>query len=382
MLSSFALQQDIRRRILNVQSIMRARGIGVLLLPAQGAPGMMGVARYLTNLHLWAGAAWVVVGCEESEAALVLESSYEAEWNRQAAATSWVECPKSDALGRALEIVSDLSQNNKKIGVVHPENHWKYSAWQRVQNELAVGEREVVDFSVEFDNLRSVKSSFEIEEIYRTGCVLTEAMERFSHIARPGVRCWEAAAAAEQVVKSEGGFQGRTKFSFNLSPETIPTPLDRRFSEDDIFVFEMVYPGPYGYWYEMSLLFSFKDLPQKQERQLRVHEKVIMSCAAAMKAGTKIGSMHAVASQMWQEEGFEVIGAHTPNCHSIGLDGNDGPSSWSSPDAILKPNMVLSFHPSTLLKGNRAYLLSDNFLVTPEGSLPLSPRQWYYRKIE
>jgi len=382
MLNRFALQQDIRRRIRNVQSIMKAHGADVLLLSARGAPGQMGVARYFTNLQLWAGAAWVVLGSEEAEPALVLESSYEAEWNRQAAATAWVECPEADALGRAIEIVRDQSCSDKKIGVVQPEKTWKYGDWTRFQNELAGGGRKTVELGKEIDALRSVKSSFEIEEIYRTGCVLTEAMERFSATARPGVRCWEAAATAEQIIKSQGGYQGRTKFSFNLRPETIPTPLDRRFSEDDIFVFEIVYPGPYGYWYEMSLLFSFKNLPEEQEQQLRAHEKVIQICSTAMKSGTKIGSMHAIASQVWREEGFEVIGAHTPNCHSIGLDGIDGPSSWATPDVVLKPNMVLSFHPSTLLKGERAYLLSDNYLVTPQGCVPLSPRQWFYRKIE
>ena len=381
MLSSSALKQDIRRRIGKVQSIMKDRGIGALLLPARGAPGMMGVARYFTNLQLWAGKAWAIVGSGESEAALVLESSYEAEWNRQAAATSWIECPEADALGKAIEIAGDLSRNDKKIGLVHPKKNWIYGDWMRLQSELIEGERDVVDLSSETDELRSVKSSFEVEEIYRTGCVLTAAMERFSEAASPGVRCWEAAAAAEQVIQSRGGLQGRAKFSFNSRPETIPAPLDKRFSEDDIFVFEMVYPGPYGYWCEMSLLFSFKDLPEEQERQLRAHEKVIQACSSAMKTGARIGRMHAVAAEMWREQGYEVIGSHTPNCHSIGLDGNDGPSSLTSPDAVLKSNMVLSFHPSTLLKGERAYLLSDNFLVTPEGSLPLSPRQWNYRKI-
>ncbi len=51
--------------------------------------------------------------------------------------------------------------------------------------------------------------------------------------------------------------------------------------------------------------------------------------------------MHDIASKTWKEEGFEVIGKHTPNCHSIGLDDEDGPSSWFTPDEILEPNMVL-----------------------------------------
>jgi Xaa-Pro aminopeptidase len=254
--------------------------------------------------------------------------------------------------------------------------------WTRVQKELLVDGREAIDVTTDINKMRSIKSNFEIEEIYRTGRLLCEGLERFGEVARPGVRCWDAAAAAEHVLRSRGCFWGRSKYSLDLRPQTIPTPLDKRFTEDDIILFELVYTGPLGYWHEMTALFSFKPLPEDVQNQLEAQEKVIQACSNAMKAGARIGDMHDIASEVWKQEGFKVIGKHTPNCHSIGLDDEDGPSSWFTPDEILEPNMVLSFHPSTLLEGNRAFLISDNFLVTSEGAVQLSPREWVYRKIE
>ncbi len=35
--------------------------------------------------------------------------------------------------------------------------------------------------------------------------------------------------------------------------------------------------------------------------------------------------------------------------------------------------MVLSYHPGSVLENNRGFLISDNFLVTPEGAVRLSP---------
>jgi Xaa-Pro aminopeptidase len=35
--------------------------------------------------------------------------------------------------------------------------------------------------------------------------------------------------------------------------------------------------------------------------------------------------------------------------------------------------MVLSFHPGTVLENSKGLLISDNFLVTPEGGVRLSP---------
>lgn len=382
MLRPFALKMDIQRRVENAQAMMRESGLGALFIPAQGAPGMMGLARYFTNLQLWAGSAWVVIGAEHPEPALVQSSSYGVEWNKQEATTAWVECPSPDPLGRAIEICKDFTDKDKTVGIAQLNKTWKVGEWTRVQEELLVDGRDAIDVTRELNGMRSIKSNFEIEEIYRTGTLLSQGLERFAEVARPGVRCWDAAAAAEEVLRSRGCFWGRSKYSLDLRPQTIPTPVDRRFSEEDIFVFELVYTGALGYWHEMTAVFSFHQLPGEIQKQLEAQEKVIQACAVAMTAGARIGSMHDVASKVWQEQGFEVIGRHTPNCHSIGLDDEDGPSSWFTPDEILEANMVLSFHPSTLLKGNRGFLISDNFLVTQRGAVPLSPREWIYRKIE
>ena len=74
-----------------------------------------------------------------------------------------------------------------------------------------------------------------------------------------------------------------------------------------------------------------------------------------------------------RDRGFPVDGKHTPDCHSTGLDGSDGPNSLGAPDFVLKPNMVLSYHPGTVLENDRGFLISDNFLVTSEGAFRLSP---------
>ncbi len=288
MLRKFALEQDIQRRIKNTQAIMKENGIGALFIPAQGAPGMMGVAKYFTNLQLWARAAWVVLGSEHHEPALIQTSSYGTDWNKQEATTSWVENPSPDALGRAIEICKEFTKKDKKIGIVNLNTNWKVGDWTRIQDDLLVDGRETINVTKNINKLRSIKSNFEIEEIYRTGRLHCAGLERFGEVARPSGRCWDAAAAAEEVLRSQGCFWGRSKFSFDLGPHTIPTVLDRRFNEDDIILFELVFTGPLGYWAEMTALFSFKPLPNDVKNQLEAQEKVIQACSVAMKAGARI----------------------------------------------------------------------------------------------
>jgi Xaa-Pro aminopeptidase len=380
MLRRFALEQDVARRIEKLQALMDEKELGAVFIPARGAPGMMGMAKYYTNLVLWAGPAWVVVGAEHPEPALLQWSSYGADWNRQEATTSWVENPDPDAFGRAIEIAQEFTASRKRVGVEHVAANWTVGDWERIHKEMP--DCEFVDITKELDALRSIKSHFEIEENFNTGRIFTEGFLRFAEVARPGVRAWDAASAAEEVLKAEGCFWGRSKYSLDLRPQTIPTPLDRRFTKDDIILFELVYTGPLGYWDEMTALYSFKELPQEIKDQVAAHERVIEAAARAARPGVPIGTIDEVCRQTWRDMDFPVIGKHTPNCHSIGLDESDGPSSWFTPEEELKSNMILSFHPSTLLEGNRAFLISDNFLVTNEGAVRLSPKDWIYKLIE
>ena len=91
------------------------------------------------------------------------------------------------------------------------------------------------------------------------------------------------------------------------------------------------------------------------------------------KTGNTLGMIADANDEAIRSLGFEVVGKHTPDCHSTGLDGSDGPSDQAAPDFELKTNMTLSFHPGSITPNNRGFLISDNFLVTPEGGVRLSP---------
>ena len=380
MLRRFALEQDVARRIEKFQTLMNEKDLGAVFVVAGGGPGMLGMAKYLTNLVMWAGRAYVVLGAEHPEPALIQWSSYGATWNRQEATTSWVENPDPDAYGRAIEIAKELAGSKKRIGVEHVAQNWTVGEWDRIRKELP--DYEFVDITKEVDAIRSIKSHFEIEHFYDMGRLMTEAFLLFEEVAQPGVRAWEAAAVSEEVLKAAGCYWGRQKYSFDLRPYTIPTPLEQRFSEDDIFIFELVYNSPLGYWCEMTSLYSFKPLPPEIKAQVDAQDKVIEACARAARPGVPIGEIAQVSNQTFKDLGFPVIGQHTPHCHSIGLDESDGPSSWFTPEEKLQSNMVLSFHPSTLLEGDRAFLISDNYLVTLEGAVRLSPKSWTDKLLE
>ena len=78
------------------------------------------------------------------------------------------------------------------------------------------------------------------------------------------------------------------------------------------------------------------------------------------KAGNTFRDISDANDKALSDRGFPVAGKHTPDCHSTGLDGSDGPNSLGAPDFVLQPNMVLSYHPGTVLENDRGFLISDN----------------------
>ena len=83
-----ALVADTPRRIGALQQIMRAQGVGAAPFAATAGPGLFGVAKYFSNLVLWYGRAYVVVGARHPEPAIVHWSGFQSRWNRQEATTA------------------------------------------------------------------------------------------------------------------------------------------------------------------------------------------------------------------------------------------------------------------------------------------------------
>ena len=372
MLNHEGLKRDVQERVKRVQAMMREQDVDALIIIGGGAPGAMGGIRYLTNAHLWGGAGYVVLGVDDPDPWLEVWSSYQGVWSRNETTTdpSRVESP-GDVVARSAELAKGYAARNKRVGMVNMDKLLSIGVHRQFTKEL--DGFELVEVTNAFNAIRQIKTPFELEALQQGGAILDASLDVFRDHAHVGARYWDVCAATEAYVKSFGSFWGRTKLSLDITPYTVPTPKDLRMKEDDIINFEIVYESPWGYWLEMTTVFAFRDLPQDIDALLKGYLAAVDASSAAAKTGNTFGMVSQANDDVLRGLGFPVMGKHTPDCHSTGLDGSDGPSSAASPDFVMKSNMVLSFHPGTVLEGDRGFLISDNFLVTPEGAVRLSP---------
>lgn len=373
MLTHNGLKRDVMRRIERIQSMLKEKSLAALIIVGQAAPGGLGAMRYISNAHLWGGAGYAVLGADDPDPWLLIWSSYQAVWSRNETTTlpERVESPDADIIGRTAELAKGYATTSKRIGIVNMSKLLPVGDHKKLV--AALDGYELVEVTGAYNAIRQIKTPFEIEAGFQNGAILDASMDVFQQAAHVGARYWEVCAEVEAFVKAQGAFWGRTKVSLDLTPFTVPTAKDQCMTEDDIINFEIVYESPWGYWLEMTTVFSFKELPSDVKAMLDGYLLAVEQSSAIAKAGATFAMISDTNDKTLRDLGFPVVGKHTPDCHSTGLDGSDGPSSEGEPNFVLKPNMMLSYHPGTVLENNRGFLVSDNFLVTPEGAVRLSP---------
>jgi len=383
MLTHEGLKRDVARRIERIQAMMKDKDLDALIIIGQAAPGSLGAIRYITNAHLWGGAAYAILGANDPYPWLQVWSSYQAVWSRNETVSlpERVESP-DDLTARSVELAKGYATGSKRIGFVNMNKLMSIDTYKAF-TKLLEG-YEMVEVTGAFNDIRQIKTPFEIEAFQQNGAILDASLNVFQELAHVGARYWDVCAAVEGYVKSFGAFWGRTKLSLDITPYTVPTAKDRRMAADDIMNFEIVYESPWGYWLEMTTIFSFKPLPEYERSLLDAYLQAVDASSAVAKTGNTFRQISEANDQTIRDLGFPVVGKHTPDCHSTGLDGSDGPSTASNPEFVLKSNMVLSFHPGTVMENDRGFLVSDNFLVTPEGAVRLSPHNAsrYYLPLE
>lgn len=380
-MSDESLKGELDRRVRAAQDLMRAKGLDALVAVCGGAPHHSGWIRYFTDAEMWGGRVFVILRPDAIGRHIVMRSTYDAEWVRQQALDTTVDSTLIQQVApveRTIEIVAEITGGRGRVGMLRmstltPSEH---AALAR-----ALPHVELVDVTDAMNAIRQIKSPFEVEAIRETGRILARGMDLFAARARPGRLAAEVAGEVDGYLKGQGCFWGRVKYSLDQRPHTVPAPLDRRFTRDDVILFQFVHSGPHGYWYEMARVHSFGDLPKETARRLNTMELAIKEAAKVAVPGGRYDALSAAVDRVFVENGFKVIGKHTFDCHPIGTDENEG-QSHPTDDWTFAENMVLGMHPATLLEGGFGFLLCENFLVRPGGAVPLSPLGSFYKRIE
>jgi Xaa-Pro aminopeptidase len=379
--TSAGLREDVQRRLQQLQRVIEAQDLSAVLAVSTGAPSQTGWIRYLTGADLWASQAFVIVERGNPEPVIVLWSNYLAEWIKTMATTRRIESTllrRIAPIERVIEILSEISGGRGRLGGLNVERSLFAPDYQALRSRLPG--LELIDLTDEVNRLRQIKSPFEVQAIGEMGNLLVQGFRMFEERARPGRSTLAVASEVEGFLRGRGCFWGRAKYSLDQRPYTLPAAPGRNFADDDVVLFQFVYQSPLGYWYEVARLYSFRPLPAETERVYRATDEAIHESAAASIPGRTYGELSMLSDRIFRKHGLNVVGKHTEDCHSIGTDISDGPT-WYTDEWSLQENMVLALHPASLVEGDRAFFICENYLVEAGGATALSPLESFYRRL-
>lgn len=360
------------RRHAALRDAMGDAGLDALVIWSRGDEFLRGRVQYVSDIHQWAG--WgIVVLPATGEATYVGDPLWNAS---RAEAMGWLADIRQtqEPSPEIASILSDHGLSSGSVGLVGlaeaaPAAHVRAL-------EAAAPDATFADAGALFDDVRSIKSGEEIENLRETSRVLLSVFDALAAEIRPGVPEWDIAGEAHRLCRQFGCVDGIVQ---------IARPPFRFFSAgsaaavepDDVVVIDLEWGGPSGYWLELRRCFSFGPPSDTVRRFWEVRVESYDACIAAMRAGSSTVEVLAARDRVYDRHGFPRPTAPRYTLHGIGIDSLEPP--WApGNDRVLRPGMVLSLHPDIVIESDelRAQVggitISDNILITDGDAEPLT----------
>jgi len=261
------------------------------------------------------------------------------------------------------DILQDAIKGFGKIGIeksIKLEILSKISAGEIIQSDVV-------------NDLRKIKSPFEIDMIRTTAGIADEAMGRIFKNAYEGASVVEMFALSKSIqtelIRSKVFDPIITSLltavwpaPISSMPHSIPDLSDRLNKGPNV---AMSYFRINGYAAECERTF-FIGKPKKEDQDHFYHMvNARNSALSILKAGVKCSDIDYEAKNYLIKNGYENNLLHRTG-HGIGLGNHEAPWVAEGTEEILKENMVISIEPGIYIETG-GYRHSDTVLITKDG---------------
>jgi len=344
---------EVERRYVNIRSALERDGLHAALVCGSEYTGFEGAVTYLSGFQIVHRYAYVLLP-REGEPAIVFPS--EARYVGEHGATWIDEQVFADRPGNWL---ADRVRG-QRVGVYGLD----YVMAPRDYAALA-GACELVNWDVEFDHARAVKSDEELESVRDSVRINTEGFHAFREAYAPGRSAAEVLAPAEQLFVAEGC--GRLTMNMVLvGAEFAIARAETMLGEFCIPSLEIAGPG--GHWVEVSRALGIPN--DEVARMNEAYDEYFEAAKGALRPGNTAHDAHRAVSKGFVDRGYKL--GHVTG-HSIGMTMIEFPKIGEGVDTELRENMVFSMHPHAIAdNGHDCLYMQETWLVGPDGGIPLS----------
>jgi Xaa-Pro aminopeptidase len=226
-----------------------------------------------------------------------------------------------------------------------------------------------VDITDIFVEKKAPKSEYELSLLKYTCDIAVESFEEVVKFIKPGQTELDIIGMAEGYLRSRGA-QELLVLTRSAAPYPfINRPVNKKIADDDIFVYSCECSGPLGYWSQIIRpIFMSKKAHQKLYDVLQIVKEALEAGRRKFVPGNTVADV-AIAIEDVVAKNHCETGVWSG--HSMGIDLGDGYFIGNTVKMEIKPNMILTMHPS-ILKDGDGVLYSDTFVSTKGEAINLT----------
>ncbi len=358
---------EIERRHSKIRETLAEKGIDALVVAGSEYTGFEGGMRWVSGFRMVHRYAYSIVPADGEPIALF---PAEARWVGEHE-ESWIE----------EKVFADIP--GAWIRELAEQRGWSrialfgYNFIMPVRDFAALtsGDLEIIDFDLDFDLLRSVKSEEELELVRHSFDLNERGFWKVLEAYEPGKTEAAILAPAEEMFVRNG--TTRTTQNMVLSgrngyagPEfKHPNPL-RPVEPTDLLLYSVEVAGPTGYWAEFARPISAAGLSPATQRIMEAYQECFERARTSLKAGNTAHDVH--MSVFGAFDGLNVKAGHVTG-HSIDMVMVAHPRIGEGVETLLEENMIISIHPHVVAADDTHCLyMQETFRVTADGGEQLS----------
>jgi Xaa-Pro aminopeptidase len=355
-------QEEVERRYRLVRDALERDGLDAVIVAGSEYSGFEGAVTYLSGFLIVHRYAYVLLP-REGDPAIVFprEARYVGEHG-----TTWID--EQVFVDRPGEWLAEKVRG-RRVAVYGLD----YAMAVRDYTALAPA-AELVNWDVQFDHARAVKSAFELDSVKDSVRINTEGFWRFLAEFEPGRTEREILAPCEGYFVSEGC--GRSTMDMVLAGENgsalpeFKIAGTRPVARTDVVLPSLEVAGPGGHWVEVSRAICAGEPSDTSKQMMEAYDEYYAAAHTALHDGATARDVHHAVAKGFLDRGF-VLGHVTG--HSIGMTMIEFPKIGADDGTELRAGMVFSMHPHAISQDGRACLyMQDTWLVTPDGGVPLA----------
>jgi len=346
-------KQEIDRRYKNIRGAMQAENLDALIVCGNQYAGFEGAVAYVSGFEIVHRYVYALIPLD-GEPTLVFPR--EARWIGDKGKPwvkdqVWPDLPGQWLADRCRE------KRWKRVGV----HGMSFVMAVRDYQVLAPAGFELVPFDNQFDLVRAVKSQEELAEVRDAMDIIVDGFwalvgayetgKTEAEIMAPAVERFFARGAGPRMMNILlSGTHGEAEAFFKV-------PGSRRVAADDLLLYSLEITGTGGYWVEFSRPLLKGKMSNRTKAMADAYPESLEIARKLMREGELASNVHKAVSDHFAKHGFAL--GHLSG-HSIGATMIEYPAIGAKCDAVLKEDMIFSFHPQVVDQDGKVCLYTQD----------------------